>query len=246
MNNDDRYARQRVMPNLGAEVQAAWANAHVAIIGMGGLGCGVAMALASSGIGRLTICDGDCVTMSNLHRQWLYDERNLGQSKVLAAENRLKQMRPDIQIYGVNQWLDIQLLKNIVDQGVDFIVDATDQIEIKYTLDAGLKSTPIPWVFGAAEQWEGRVTTLNFPDAQGKRWYLSDFYGENNRGFMLGSCLQRGILPPVVQAVSMLQAIEVLRALANLMPNYLGRMLIWDAGTGTFLSPTLQTSGAKP
>lgn len=246
MNNDDRYARQRVMPDLGVEAQAAWANAHVAIIGMGGLGCGVAMALVSSGIGRLTICDGDGVTMSNLHRQWLYDERHLGQSKVLAAENTLKQMRPDIQIYGVNQWLDRQVLKDIVDSGIDFIVDATDQIETKYTLDAGLKSTPIPWVFGAAEQWEGRVTTLNFPDAQGRRWHLSDFYGENNRGFMLGSCLQRGILPPVVQAVSMLQAIEVLRALANLMPNYVGRMLIWDAGTGTFLSPTLQTSGAKP
>lgn len=234
------------MPDLGVGAQAAWSKAHVAIIGMGGLGCGVAMALASSGIGQLTLCDGDGISISNLHRQWLYDEQHLGQPKVLAASHALKRLRADIQIHVVNQWLDAQVLTDIVEHGVDFIVDATDQIEVKHLIDKGLRSTAIPWVFGAAEQWEGRVTTLNFPDEKGRRWYLSDFYGENNRGFMLGSCLQRGILPPVVQAVSMVQSIEVLRVLAKLRPIYVGKMFIWDSGTGTFLSPTLQTSEPKP
>lgn len=246
MNNDDRYARQLAVPDLGADAQAAWAKAHVAIIGMGGLGCGVAMALASSGIGQLTICDGDVVSMSNLHRQWLYNEHHLGQAKVVAAIDALKRMRSDIVIHSISEWLDSKRLLEITAMDVDFIVDATDQIEVKYIMDAGLKLTNIPWVFGSAEQWEGRVTTLNFPDEQGRRWHLSDFYGESNRGYMLGSCMQRGILPPVVQAISMLQSIEVLRALANLKPHYLGKMLIWDAGSGTFLSPTLQTSGPRP
>lgn len=242
MNRSERYSRQCSIPDLGEVAQGHWRNAHVAIVGVGGLGCGVATALATAGVGKLTLIDGDVVSISNLHRQWLFDASHIGLPKVLAAQSALEKYQPEIEIDAIQGWLDQVHLDKLKKDGVNVLVDACDQVEAKLFIDASLDGSSIPWVFGAAEQWEGRVTTLNCPDENGNKWRLTDFYDDKVKGFMLGSCQERGILGPVVQTVAMIQSIEVLRVLAQLPPNYVGKMLIWDAGQGTFLSPRLKTS----
>jgi molybdopterin/thiamine biosynthesis adenylyltransferase len=242
MNRSERYRRQCSIPELGEVAQGHWNNAHVAIVGVGGLGCGVATALATAGVGKLTLIDGDVVSLSNLHRQWLFDGSHIGQSKVLAAQCSLEKFQPEIEIDAIQGWLTKEHLDKLKNDGVNVIVDACDQVEAKLFIDASLDGSSIPWVFGAAEQWEGRVTTLNCPDENGNKWRLTDFYDDKVKGFMLGSCQERGILGPVVQTVAMIQSIEVLRILAQLPPNYAGKMLIWDASQGTFLSPSLKTN----
>lgn len=242
MNSAERYHRQCAIPDLGKAAQEMWSRAHVVIVGVGGLGCGVAMALASSGIGKLTLIDGDSVDLSNLHRQWLFDESHIGMPKVEAARKALKKFQPGIEVKVIHDWISAEHLDQLVKEGTDILVDACDQVETKIFIDDFLQGGNIPWVFGAAEQWEGRVTTLNFPDGDGHKWRLKDFFNDKVKGFMLGSCLDRGILGPVVQTVSMMQSLEVLSILAKLPPNYVGRMWIWDASQGTFLSPSLKTN----
>ncbi len=241
MNRAERYLRQSAIPELGEAAQQNWRNAHVAIVGVGGLGCGVAMALASSGVGKVTLIDGDRVALSNLHRQWLFSENEIGMNKVDAARIALEKMQPGIEVDIIADWVNEDHLKQLIASGLDVLVDACDQVETKMFLDQVLQGYNIPWVYGAAEQWEGRVTTLNYPDETGKKIGLRDFFNDQVKGFMLGSCQERGILGPVVQTVAMIQSLEVLRILAKISPNYVGKMWIWDAATGTFLSPLLKT-----
>ncbi len=242
MNLNDRYRRQRAIPELGDMAQGKWQTAHVAIVGVGGLGCGVAMALASAGVGKLTLIDGDVVDFSNLHRQWLFDASQVGLPKVVAAQQALKKLQPEVELNLIHDWISSAHINQLLTNKVDIVVDACDQVEAKLLMDDCLKKTEVPWVFAAAEQWEGRLSTLNYPNENGQKFNLQDFYNDKVKGYMLGSCQERGILGPVVQTVAMIQSIEVLRILAGLSPNYIGKMWIWDAGQGTFLSPILKTN----
>jgi molybdopterin/thiamine biosynthesis adenylyltransferase len=239
LNHFTRFARQQKMPGFEAPAQAVLADARVAIVGLGGLGSGVLMALVSAGIQKFTLIDGDKVAIHNLHRQWIYSEENVGMYKVEAAALWAKQHNVQCELEVIADFLNENNIQSLLNLNFDLVMDCTDQIEAKILLDGFLSLTDVPWIFAASEQWDGMVSTFNCPNEEGVRYSYSQFFNDRIKGFMVGSCEQRGALGPVVQAVAMVQSIEALKLLSGQKPIYIGKIWIWEANQGVFLSPPL-------
>ncbi len=237
LNHSRRFDRQLKVPGFEAPAQSRFNNAHVAIVGLGGLGSGVLMALVSAGIQEFTLIDGDSVAIHNLHRQWIYQEQQAGMLKVEAAAQWAKQHNGNCEVHTVSEFLTTDNASSIFHKEFDLVMDCADQVEAKILLDTVLSKTDIPWIFAASEQWDGMVSTFNYPNEQGERFSYSQFFNSRIKGYMVGSCEQRGALGPVVQAVAMVQSIEALKVLSKQQPIYNGKLWIWEANQGLFLSP---------
>src|SRR5688500_9378086 len=120
-----QYTRQMVLPQIGQQGQQALLDAHLLIIGLGGLGSPAALYLAAAGIGRMTLCDYDRVDLSNLHRQILYSREHVGKKKTAAAEQQLKAVRPDLEINLIDHRMEDQELSGHVQQA-DLVLDCSD------------------------------------------------------------------------------------------------------------------------
>ena len=139
----EKFSRQIILKNIGAFGQKKILNSRVLIIGMGGLGCPAADFLTRSGIGTLGIADNDIVNLSNIHRQSLYKEKDLKNSKVKVAEKRLKEINSKTKINIFNYKLDKKKFKKII-KNYDYIIDGTDNFESKFLInDLSLKHKKI-------------------------------------------------------------------------------------------------------
>jgi adenylyltransferase/sulfurtransferase len=192
---------------------------------MGGLGCPVAEFLARSGIGSLGIADHDIVSLSNIHRQSLYDENDLGKSKVKAAKKKLKNINFKTKIDIFNFRLDKKSFKKII-KDYDFIVDATDNFEAKFLInDLSLKYKKF-LVTGAISKFDGHIFTFNFSDK--KNPCLRCFYQEETISDDILNCEYEGILGTVAGIVGIMQANEILKKILNIGKNLNGFILILD------------------
>jgi adenylyltransferase/sulfurtransferase len=241
LKQNRRFSRQQKMPGFEGSTQSALSNARVAIVGLGGLGSGVLMALVSAGIQKFILIDGDKVAIDNLHRQWIYNEETVGLKKVTAASQWAQLHNALCEIEEIPEFLNPENIQSILSGDIDLVMDCTDQVEAKVLLDGFLSATQIPWVFGASEQWDGMVSTFNYPNETGNCFAYAQFFNEKIKGFMVGSCEQRGALGPVVQTVAMIQSIEALKILSGQFPNYVGKLWVWEANQGVFLSPIIES-----
>ena len=223
-----RFERQIKMTEIGQSVQQKWWDSKVLVIGAGGLGCGVIQALASAGIGYLGVMDGDVVAITNLHRQWLYNEQAVGKQKTTVAVDWIKLHNQAIQTVEIAEHLNEQNLASRL-EGYDIWIDCTDSPTASLLIDAAAKERDVPWVFGSAEQWDGQVSVFQYPDQNQKKWSYVDFFSHNVRSEMVGSCQERGVLGPVVHLIAMVQAMETLKVLGGLSPQFVGKMFCWDA-----------------
>ena len=162
---ENRYSRQTLFKPIGYEGQAHIEQASVLIIGCGALGTAISETLVRAGVGKLIIADRDYVEPSNLQRQQLFTEQDAinGTPKVVAAEQRLKEIRSDIQIQTVLNHIDGPLIEELAD-GVDIIVDATDNFETRLLMNDISWKTGIPWIYGACV---GSLSTV-FPFIPGE------------------------------------------------------------------------------
>ena len=162
-NQIERFSRQIILKNIGAIGQKKILNSKVLIIGMGGLGCPVAEFLTRSGIGTIGIADHDIVSLSNIHRQSLYDEKDLGKSKVKVAQKKLNNINSKTKINYFNYKLDKKKFKNIINN-YDYIVDGTDNFRAKFLInDLSLKYKKF-LVTAAISKFDGHIFTFNFID----------------------------------------------------------------------------------
>ena len=160
-NQLEKYSRQIILKNIGVLGQKKILNSRVLVIGMGGLGCPVAEFLTRSGIGSIGIVDHDLVSLSNIHRQTLYDEKDLGKSKVHVAQKKLQNINSKTKINIFNFKLDkkkfIKIIKNY-----DYVVDGTDNFETKFLInDISLKYKKF-LVTGAISKFDGHIFTFDF------------------------------------------------------------------------------------
>ncbi len=211
----DRYARQILL--FGEEGQEQLRKAQVLIAGAGGLGSPIAMYLAAAGVGHLVLVDRDTVDRSNLNRQLLHWEKDIGISKAISAEEKLRGQNPHIRIDSCRETLDESNADRLV-RGSDVIVDATDNYASRYLLNRIAGCRGLPLVHGAIRGWSGQVTTIIPPNS---------------------ACL-RCIIPhpppeeifPVVGTtagiVGTIQANEVLKLLLGVGNPLTDRLLIWD------------------
>ena len=222
-NNSDfsQYSRQIILPELGIEGQNKIKNSSIAIIGMGGLGCPAAQSLIASGIGHLKIIDNDKIEISNLHRQPLYDQNDLGSLKVLVSQKKLKKLNKNIVIEPFDCFFDesnaLDILKNI-----DIIIDATDNYISRVIIDNASKKLGIPMIYGGLYRFEGHVSVFNYGKGPSFKEVFPDSNEKENDCDTAGTL---GMLPSIIGNIQALEAIKIIVGIHN---NLSGKLLIYD------------------
>ena len=221
----ERFSRQIILKNIGILGQKKILNSKVLIIGMGGLGCPVAEFLTRSGIGTLGIVDDDIVNISNIHRQSLYNEKDLNKFKVNVAQKKLKNINPKTKVNIFALKFNNNNSKKII-QNYDYIVDGTDNFQSKFLINnLSLKYKKF-LVTGAISKFDGHIFTFNFKNQ--KDPCLKCFYQEENISDDILNCEYEGILGTVAGIVGTVQANEILKKILDIGQNLNGYMMILD------------------
>ncbi|HTG21581.1 MAG TPA: HesA/MoeB/ThiF family protein [Reyranella sp.] len=217
----ERYARQMVLPEVGAAGQARLAAASVVVVGAGGLGCPVLQYLAGAGVGRLVIVDHDRVEETNLHRQPLYTMADIGKLKAEAAAAALRRFNPGIAIDTVAERLTPQNATVLV-AGADLVVDAADSFAVTYVLSDACLAVGKPMISASVIGLTGYVGAF----CGGGPSYRAVFPDVAVEG---GTCATVGVLGTAVAVLGSLQAHLALHLLLGLEPSALGRVVTFDA-----------------
>jgi molybdopterin/thiamine biosynthesis adenylyltransferase len=158
-DQQQRFSRQLIIPEIGAEGQLKLARARVMIVGMGGLGSASAYYLAAAGVGHLRIVDHDCVALDNLNRQITHSASDLGQQKVESAARKLSALNPGCTVEPVFDRVTRENAASLT-VGCDVIIDATDNLETRHILNGVSLDHNIPFVYGGINGWNGMTTTF--------------------------------------------------------------------------------------
>ena len=220
-----RYSRQILMPEIDYSGQLVLAQSHAVIFGLGGLGSPASLYLASAGIGKLTLVDFDVVDDSNLQRQVVHREINIGQAKVESAKNNLMALNSHIEIETINAQLSETQIAELV-ATADVVLDCTDNFASRFALNRSCHQHQKPLISGAAIRWEGQISTYDFRNEASPCYQC--LYPEDSGQEL--TCSQNGVLSPVVGMVGSIQAIEAIKALLGL-PTLTGKLMIIDAYT---------------
>ena len=221
----ERFSRQIILKNIGSIGQKKIRQAKVLIIGVGGLGCPVAEFLTRAGVGIIGIVDNDLVNLSNIHRQSLYDIKDLKKSKVKCAKNKLNKINPKTLVKIHNSRLNEGNAAKLIKQ-YDFIVDGSDNFKTKFLInDISLKLKKF-LVAGAISKFDGHIFTYNFTNK--KTPCLRCFFQEDKISDDILNCEYEGVLGTVAGVVGTLQANEVLKQILNIGKNLDGEILILD------------------
>ncbi|MEA1994090.1 MAG: HesA/MoeB/ThiF family protein [Euryarchaeota archaeon] len=154
-----RYDRQIRIQEFGKKGQENLKKAHVVIAGAGGLGSSVSVYLAAAGIGQLSIVDHDAVELSNLNRQILHWERDIGESKIESIVKKLMQINSDIKVRGIREKIKEENVLELL-KGADAVVDCMDNFRTRFILNNAILELDIPFFHGACAGFEGRATTI--------------------------------------------------------------------------------------
>ena len=222
------YSRQIILRDIGYKGQLKLTESKVCVVGLGGLGCLSATQLTAMGIGYLRLVDRDVVERSNLHRQYLYDIKSLGYPKVEVAARKLKDLNPNVEIEPITLSLNVDNASDII-EGVDVVIDGLDSIEPRYAINRACIKLKIPYVFGAAIESFGNVSTI----IPGKTPCLECFIS-GIRDEELPTCSVVGVLPPALSIVSSLQVSEVIKMVTGNKPSLAGKLLYIDLRSMSF------------
>jgi len=217
LDQDDltRYNRQIVMPEFGEEGQERLKASRVVIAGVGGLGCASATYLAAAGAGHLTIIDFDTVELSDLNRQILYTEGDLGEEKVAVAVRQLARLNPGIAIDPVCARIDTGNVQQLI-EGATVVVDGLDNAAAREAVNAACVALKIPFVYGGVSRLRGMATTI----LPGETPCLSCFAptGVGGQGVL-------GVLPGIIGNI---QALEAIKICTGRRPALAGRLLLFN------------------
>lgn len=217
-----RYARQTCLPEIGEKGQEAWKRARVLIVGVGGLGSVSARYLCAAGVGHLRLVDPDVVSETNLQRQILYTQAELGKPKALCAAARLRELNPYTEVeaqavaFGRDNALSLA-------EGCDLIVDGTDGKAIRYLLDSVSVGLGIPFAYAAIADYQGRVAVWNTsPDAPVYR----DLFPEDETPSEQPA--PPGVIGPLPGVAAAWQTWEVLACLCGARRREAGDLMCFD------------------
>ena len=206
----ERYGRQILLHRFDVAGQEALLAASVLVVGLGGLGSAAALYLAAAGVGRLLLADGDCVELSNLQRQIVHGEADLGLNKARSAAAAVARLNSEIRVETVDRNLGAEDFPALL-RGVDLVVDASDNYPVRFTLNRACIAAGIPLVSAAAVRTEGQLAV--FDPARGGPCYRC-LYAESDAQTAL-SCSESGVLAPLVGVLGSLQAMEALKLLSG-------------------------------
>ena len=209
----ERFSRQIVLKDIGILGQTKILSSKVLIVGAGGLGSPVAEYLARAGVGILGVVDNDKVSLSNLHRQSLYNTSDVGKFKVKIAKNKIKKINQNTKIKTYNIRLNSKNFNNIIDD-YDYIVDGSDNFATKFLLNEFCLKLKKILITGAISKFDGHIFTFDFKNKRNP--CLKCFFQESEISEDLLSCESEGILGTVAGIVGTIQANEILKKILNI------------------------------
>jgi molybdopterin-synthase adenylyltransferase len=218
-----RYRRQIMIPGFGEKAQLRLKRATALIAGLGGLGSPLALYLAAAGVGHLKLVDMDNVELSNLNRQILHWDEDVGESKVNSASQKVRRINPTTRVEGLDLMIDD---KNVfeVAKNCDVILDAMDNFAVRYSLNAAAISYRVPLIHGAVYGYEGRLASV----VPGKTACLECIYPH---------APPRAVFPVLGTTpgvIALLQATEAIKSLTGAGVMLENEMLIYDGETMNF------------
>lgn len=224
MNRNDssyRFSRQVRLSEVGPGGQKALSNASVLIVGMGGLGCPTAQYLAAAGIGTLGLMDLDTVNSSNLHRQILYRENDVGLPKAETAKRALCKINSEIEIIAITDWLTednaVELFKSY-----DIVIDGSDNFRTKYLINDASVLTDTPWIYASIYKFQGQLSVFNY---KGGPTYRCLFPATNDRNV---SCEEVGVMGPLPGVLGTMQASEAIKIILKNSNVLSGKLKVID------------------
>ena len=221
--NCERYQRQIILPNFGTEGQEKLSQAKVLVVGAGGLGCPVLQLLTAAGVGNLGIIDYDAITVSNLQRQFLYDENSVGRNKAITAKERLQQLNSEISITAYPEKLTRQNALDVL-KNYDIAVGCTDNFQSRYLLNDACYLLNKPLVYGAVYQYEGQVSVFNV-EKDGIKTHYRDLFPRLPRPENLPGHDRLGVLGTGSCMTGAFQAQEVIKLITGIGEILAGKLL---------------------
>jgi molybdopterin/thiamine biosynthesis adenylyltransferase len=228
-----RYSRHLLLEPFGLEAQSMLDATTALVIGAGGLGSAALMYLASAGVGRIVIVDGDTVDLTNLQRQVIHDEASIGVNKATSAKKRLQEINSTIQIETATTRCDEAALFNLV-RDTDIVLDCTDNFQTRHAINRAAHTYKKILVSGAAIRFDGQVTSFDFRREAAPCYaclFPEDDAADDER------CAVMGVLAPLVGVIGAMQAVEAIRCLTSLKNNEavnIGRLQLFDARSFTW------------
>lgn len=229
-----RYNRQILFPSFGEEGQKRLRKSHVLIAGVGGLGSPVAIYLTCAGVGRLTLVDSDSVELSNLNRQILHGEDDIGKNKVVSAARKLKRLNSTVEINPIAMKITTETSTGLL-QGADLVIDCLDNMETRFILNEGCVGQDIPFIHGGIYGLMGEVTTI----IPGETPCLECIFPRGVEGKKPFPVF--GATPALVASIQVMEAIKLLSGFGELLT---GKMLYVNGKEMEFMAVTLQKNKA--
>jgi molybdopterin/thiamine biosynthesis adenylyltransferase/molybdopterin converting factor small subunit len=217
-----RYSRQIMLEEIGFTGMEKLRNAHVSVIGVGGIGNPVVTQLTAMGIGKLKIIDRDVIEISNLHRQHLYTEEDIGKVKVEAALERLRKLNPQVEIEAVPTSVTTYTVENLV-KGSDVVIDALDSIEARYALNDACIKQNIPLIYAGALGMVGSVCTI-LPNKTACLRCMFPALEEDE----MPTCSTEGVHPSILYLVGGIQVSEAVKMIIGQQPSLANTLLYVD------------------
>ena len=218
-----RYSRQIMLPQVDLSGQQRLLDARVLILGAGGLGCPLALYLASSGVGHITIVDDDVVELSNLQRQILYSDADIGRLKAEVVRERLAAVNPEVIVQAICQRPNLEDLRRLIAE-VDLVLDGTDNFSSRYQHNRACIALKKPLLSASVIRFEGQLMYFN-PASDGP-CYACLYPSASD---VTETCSGNGVLAPVAGVMATAMATEALKQLLQMGDSSIGRLHLFDA-----------------
>lgn len=226
MNDEQllRYSRHILLPEIGIEGQDAIIGARMLVVGAGGLGSPAALYLAAAGVGTLVLCDGDTVDLTNLQRQILHSEDNVGKLKVVSGRETLLRLNPHIRVETVALRLEAAALEEQVALA-DVVLDCTDNFDTRHAINRACVMHRKPLVSGAAIRFDGQVSVFDLRQSDSPCYHCLFPEGQEVDEVR---CAVMGVFAPLTGIIGTTQAAEALKLIVGCGTTLDGRLLLLD------------------
>ncbi|MCV7014451.1 adenylyltransferase/sulfurtransferase MoeZ [Mycolicibacterium madagascariense] len=240
-----RYSRHLIIPDLGADGQKRLKNARVLVIGAGGLGSPTLLYLAAAGVGTIGIVEFDVVDASNLQRQIIHGQSDVGRSKALSARDSITELNPLVNVVLHEVRLEPANAVELFG-GYDLILDGTDNFATRYLVNDAAVLAGKPYVWGSIYRFAGQVSVFweDAPDGRGLNY--RDLYPEPPPPGTVPSCAEGGVLGILCASIASVMGTEAIKLITGIGDSLLGRLMIYDALDMTYRTIAIRKDPAAP
>ncbi len=222
------YERQTTLQEIGVEGQQKLAETSVLVVGCGGLGNAVAVYLAASGVGSISLVDFDIVSASNLHRQVFFKTEDIGKPKVKVLKAHINSISPFVKVLSHNVALSKNTVFDLI-EGVDYVLDCTDSLPIKYLLNDACTMKGLPLVYGSLYKYDGYVSSFNLKLSDTTyTCNLRDVFPEMTK-MKVPNCSEVGTLNSIVGIIGLMQANEIIKLVTGIGKPLVNELLIYNS-----------------